>query len=91
MSKKSRTDIINIIINNIREKWEIYEDIPIDTDLKAFGFESLDIIYLLCNVEDELEITINNIFLYCDICTIKKMANTIYQYVMSGDKSYVIR
>lgn len=87
MSKESRTDIINLIIKNVKEKWEIHEDIPVDTDLKVFGFDSLDIIYLVCNVEDELGIIINDIFLYCDICTIRNMADTIYRYSVNGEEN----
>jgi acyl carrier protein len=75
-------DYIEIIIKDyIRSRWQINVDIDKNTDLKNYGLDSLDLVYLLCLVEQKLYIKTDKIFYYNEICTIENMKKVIFSLV----------
>lgn len=75
---KSTEDYVeNIFKDYIRSNWNINVDIDKNSDLKNYGFNSLDVVYLLCLVEHKLNIKTDKIFYYNEVCTIENMKKVI--------------
>lgn len=77
-SMKNRADSVESVIKYyIKSNLNISACVDSNEDLKNYGLNSLDVVYLLYLVEQKLNIKTNQIFYYNQICTIENMKKEI--------------